>query len=59
MKQQFELNERLEREKKDLQNQHDAEISKLDEEFQQLRATQIADQKKLVTSNFIYLYMLQ
>ena len=50
MKQQFELNERLEREKKDLEDQHEAEITKLKEEFQRLRSTRNADRKKLVMS---------
>ena len=48
MKQQFELNERLEREKMELQNQQEDDVKKLDEEFQQRRSVQLAEQKKLV-----------
>ncbi|CAB4021506.1 Hypothetical predicted protein, partial [Paramuricea clavata] len=47
MKQQFELSERLEREKKNLEDLDELEIGKLREEFEQRRSTQIAEHKKL------------
>ena len=49
MKQQFELSERLEREKKNLEDLNELEIGKLKEEFEQRQSTQIAEHKKLVT----------
>jgi hypothetical protein len=49
MKQQFELSERLEREKKNLEDLNELEIGKLKNEFEQRRSTQIAEQKNLVT----------
>lgn len=49
MKQQFELSERLEREKKNLEDLNELEMKKMSEEFQQTRSAQFAEQKKLVT----------
>lgn len=49
MKQQFELSERLEREKKNLEDLNELEIRKVNEEFEQRRSTQIAENEKLVT----------
>ena len=48
MKQQFELSERLEREKKNLEDLNGLEMKKLNEGFEQTRSTLIAEQKKLV-----------
>ena len=53
MKQQFELSERLEREKKNLEDLDELEIGKLREEFEQRRSTQIAEHKKLVNFSLI------
>ena len=56
MKQQFELSERLEREKKNLEDLNELEINKLNEEFQQTRSAQIAEQRKLVTFSLMNKY---
>jgi hypothetical protein len=53
MKQQFELSERLEREKKNLEDLDELEIGKLREEFEQRRSTQIAEHKKMVNFSLI------
>lgn len=49
MKQQFELSERLEREKKNLEDLNGLEMKKLNGEFEQTTSTLIAEQKKLVS----------
>ena len=48
MKQQFELSERLERERKNLEDLNELEIAKLNEEFKQRRSTQITENANLV-----------
>lgn len=53
MKQQFELSERLEREKKNLEDLNEVEIGKLNEEFEEHRSILIAEHKKLVTRYYV------
>lgn len=48
MKQKFELNERLEKEKKNLEDLNELELGKLKEDFEERRSKQIAEHKQLV-----------